>query len=256
MIMPLDSGAIMEKAKVFGVDFLGFAHARTFLAYKQEELSDWEDSFALYNWVNTIIVIGVPMLLPVLETYPSVWGLDQEHILTHILEKSAGRIIALLTIHGERAAIYPLSETDLAIAGYFAGLGSIGDNWRLLTADYGPRVKLAAIASSFVTHDTRAGTDTVRMECLHCGNCKKICPANAFGEGGIVACAEYEKSLAGDFRNPCAACLKVCPIGADRVLYKSNDITKYFNEGECKAWTHIRSYGSYPITTSTKIKEE
>jgi ferredoxin len=74
---------------------------------------------------------------------------------------------------------------------------------------------------------------------------------------GAALCAERYEELKLDFRNPCGACLKVCPVGKDRDLYDSHDFGKYFDEKKTletdpnaevyRDWVHVRSYGSTPI---------
>jgi heterodisulfide reductase subunit C len=56
-------------------------------------------------------------------------------------------------------------------------------------------------------------------------------------------------------RYPCGICTKVCPIGADRKLYRQQGIgKKYLREKEAlagdpdhpdyRSWQHIRRYGA------------
>jgi len=53
---------------------------------------------------------------------------------------------------------------------------------------------------------------------------------------------------------PCGICTKVCPVGKDRVLYKSKGIRKKYlkekerlaadpDDPEYRSWGHIRKYG-------------
>ncbi|MFQ6062607.1 MAG: hypothetical protein ACE5J9_05470, partial [Methanosarcinales archaeon] len=50
------------------------------------------------------------------------------------------------------------------------------------------------------------------------------------------------------YRSPCGICIKVCPIGNDRKLFKREDISIYTDQEKYakyhRAWEHCRKYGS------------
>jgi epoxyqueuosine reductase len=106
----------------------------------------------------------------------------------------------------------PLSYKHLAEA---AGLGTIGWNSLLITAEYGARVRLACI----ITDAPFASSAPLKMEspCPKCGGaCIKICPIKAIArpEAGesynldkYACCSYYTAS------GMCAQCLRVCPAG-------------------------------------------
>ncbi len=95
--------------------------------------------------------------------------------------------------------------------------------------------------------------------CEKCMLCRKICPGGAFagsreerfGRMDKLACLRTSRRLRKAFRNPCGACIKVCPVGRDRELFRSTDPGKYFRsdgyEAERAAWAHLRRYGGYPL---------
>ena len=228
---------IREKASVFGVEFVGFA-----------------GNFPgrIFGWARSFILFGAPLILPLLETCPSIWGLEHEKTVKILLDKAVNRVLALLCGGNHRAEKMNADTAELCEAGRRAGLGTIGENGLLLTEKYGPRVMWVAAATSMVLEYGDAMTVEL---CRRCGYCRRLCPVRA-GKIGDAACAAHENVLARDFKNPCGSCLRACPVGEDRKLFESLDFEKYFGEktapGErptlpiYKAWAHVRSYGSYP----------
>ncbi|GHS89084.1 4Fe-4S ferredoxin [Synergistales bacterium] len=237
----LTKEAIVKKALAFGAEFVGFA-------LLSEKTADW---------AQTVITLGVPLLLPILDTTPSVWGLEQEKITAGLLLKTANRVSAFLIAHAEKAVRAELSDEELVRAGYCAGLGAVGKNRRLVTDSFGPRVKLTAVLTSFRIPEAEPEKRPPRNPCVDCDNCVRICPVGALDSSDDASrCASRERELKSSFKNPCAACLKVCPVGLDRKLYQSYDFQKYFDEKKTldedpsakrySDWVHVRSYGSYP----------
>ena len=234
---------IMAKASSFGVEFAGFAPAM--------EIGKLE-------WPVTVIILASPLMLPLIETCPSIWGLEHERTVKILLAKAVNRVCAFLNAGGYKAEAVAASADELSEAASRAGLGSRGKNGRLLTRRYGPRVMMDALVTS--REFELAGVKTEEF-CSGCGNCQRACPAAA-ARAGNSACAAYGRELARDFKNPCWRCLRSCPVGDDRVLYDSFNFKKYFDESEIfsrepastayKPWRHIRSYGSYP---HAEIKE-
>ncbi|MGZ7210057.1 MAG: epoxyqueuosine reductase, partial [Methanobacterium sp.] len=81
------------------------------------------------------------------------------------------------------------------------------------------------------------------------------CPVNAINQEGEfpppvdkMKCAERSKKLRKEYRSPCGICIKVCPLGEDRKIFKRED-TSIYDEDKApdsykKAWEHVRRYGS------------
>jgi ferredoxin len=227
---------IRRKALKFGAEFVGFT-------------KDFPNQAPV--WARSFILLGAPLILPLLETCPSIWGLEHEKTVKILLEKAVNRVSALLCSLSCRTEKIDAGLTELCEAGHHAGLGTIGENGLLLTEKYGPRAMWASAATSMEFEYGMAMSGDL---CRRCGHCRRLCPVCA-GRIGDVACAAYEKKLADDFKNPCGVCLRACPVGDDRILFESLDFDKYFGEKTepgkeplppvCKAWAHVRSYGSY-----------
>jgi epoxyqueuosine reductase QueG len=110
--------------------------------------------------------------------------------------------------------------------------------------------------------------------CIKCKLCAECCPKNAIkpredrvvGDYDKTACLEMHEELVKRRCYPCGICTKVCPIGKDRLLYKSKGIRKKYGKEqealtanpdapEYKSWTHIRKYGA-PQKPREKSKDK
>ncbi|MFC2034384.1 epoxyqueuosine reductase, partial [Chloroflexota bacterium] len=132
----------------------------------------------------------------------------------------------------------------------------------LLTPEYGPRVRFVSV---FTSVEIEANEMLEKDLCIKCKACAECCPVNAIipREDSIIA--DYDgKACTGEAARltekriyPCGICIKVCPIGDDRKLYKQSGITKkYLKEkdilsnnsdaSDYRAWNHIRRYGRLP----------
>ncbi len=102
--------------------------------------------------------------------------------------------------------------------------------------------------------------------------CVKCCPKRAIkprkdhiaADLDKIACTEMAQELTRRRCYPCGICTKVCPIGADRKLYKQKGaMKKYLREAEAlaadpdhpdyRSWTHVRKYGAWQ---KDEIKED
>jgi len=271
---PLSAAAIRDKALSLGAELVGFAPVA-----RWQEAADIPREFhpdRVWPLTRSVIVLGVPVWLPIVETAPAEWGREQYTITNNLLDEAAYRLAAFLNRNGHAALnfsrdgygdIEVLLKTPAAAfshvwAAHYAGLGQVGWNHTLLTREYGPRVRLVSV----LTDLELPGDDMIAGDlCSRCRLCQKICPAGAFAaeagqryaEMDKLACATNSKKLRKSFRNPCGFCIKVCPVGHDRQLFRSTDSSKYFREKEILAqdpdaeeyrdWQHIRRYGGFPL---------
>jgi epoxyqueuosine reductase len=228
---------------------------------------------ALFPQARTVIVIGMSMPLPVVETTPSALHKELYDTTNRQLDDLAVELTRYLNRMGHASfpftrdtysSMRALRENNLAAFGHvpaakYAGLGTIGMNQCILTAEFGPRVRFVSV---FTDAEIPADPMQPKELCNKCELCASLCPKNAIkpredqviGDYDKTACLEMHEELVKQRCSPCGICTKVCPIGKDRLLYKSKGIRKkYMNERETlandpeapeyKAWQHIRKYG-------------
>ncbi|MDD4859496.1 MAG: 4Fe-4S binding protein [Dehalococcoidales bacterium] len=263
---------IIKFGQDHGADLIGFAPAERWDEYN-EVPPDFRPR-AIWTPAQTVIVMGIQMPLPVVETTPSVLHMELYKTVNRELDALGVDLMRYLNRLGHPAFFFPrdgysslaaLKEKPFAafshvMAAKYAGLGTIGLSHCLLTREYGPRVRFVSVFTDAVMP---AGTVIVEDLCTKCGLCAKTCPKQALkarkdtviGDYDKAACLEMSEELTKRGCYPCGTCTKVCPIGKDRALYKQENMGKKYR-GEAtilaanpdapdyKAWQHVRKYGS------------
>lgn len=262
-----------------GADLVGFAPVE-----RWDEAGEVPPDFrprAIWPPARTVIVMGMEMPLPIVETTPSILHKELYDTSNRELDQLAYVLTRHLNRLGHASFFFPrdgygtlkaLRENNLAafshvMAAKYAGLGTIGANHNLLTPEFGPRVRLVSVFTS-----ASLPPDPVMVEelCIQCEACAKCCPKKAIsmrrdrviGDYDKTACLEMHEELTLRRCYPCGICTKVCPVGQDRLLYKQKGVMKkYLKEAEAlaknpddpeyKSWSHVRKYG-IPKPKSTK----
>ncbi|MGZ7067073.1 MAG: 4Fe-4S binding protein [Methanobacterium sp.] len=264
---------ILKKCKELQIPLVGFAPVERW-KYPPEELSNtfrewipeefWPQS--IYPETKTVIVIGLPVQLPIVETAPSIYYHELYNTVNAALDLKAYEISNFLIEKGFPSIYLPrdaygdidvILENPFAFfshkhAAYLAGLGSFGQSNVLLTPEYGPRVRFTSVLTSAeIEGDPIKNLDL----CTRCLACVRKCPVNAINQEGEfpppvdkMKCAERSKKLRKEYKSPCGICIKVCPVGEDRKIFKRED-TSIYDEDKTpdsykKAWEHVRRYGS------------
>ncbi|VVB72769.1 Epoxyqueuosine reductase [uncultured archaeon] len=258
--------AVRQRCWRMEIPLVGVADVRRwesppFLPWMPEEFYP----HSIFPEARSVIVIGLPISLPVLETSPSIYYRELYATVNVLLDQYTYRLSNFLCERGHPSIFVPrdgysgiqaLLKNPMAFfsvrhAAFLAGLGSFGVNNMLLTPRYGPRVRFGAVLTA-----AALPSDPLQMEtlCNRCMRCVKMCPAGALGEKDYpqgltdrMSCARHSAELNRRGISPCGICIKVCPVGEDRELFGRQDASIYskkerFSEGH-KAWEHVQSYG-------------
>ena len=256
-----------------GADIIGFAPVE-----RWDQVNECPVEFrprSLWEPARTVIVLGVAMPLPIVETTPSLLHKEMYDTANRTLDGMAYNLVRYLNRLGHASYYFmrdgfgslsllkdrPAAAFNHITAAKYAGLGTVGVNNCLLTPEFGPRVRLVSI---FTEVALEPDPMVAKELCIKCGTCAKCCPVNALvmkedsykGEFILLPCLERHRELTADKAYPCGICTKVCPVGKDRRLYKQKGILKkYLEESEAlnanpddpryKSWTHVRKYGSW-----------
>lgn len=220
---------------------------------------------AIFPETRSVLVIGLAVQLPVLETSPSIWYRELYKTVNSLLDQYTYQIATMLTDAGCQAVFVPrdgygsitvLQKNPIAFfshrhAAVLAGLGSFGMNNMVLTPEFGPRVRFGSV---FITADITPDPLISEELCIRCTNCVRHCPVGALDEGEYPlslteksTCASHSAELNQQYISPCGICIKVCPVGKDRERYNRTN-TGIYNQGIevdnlNRAWNHVRQYG-------------
>jgi len=264
---------IIEFAQNNGADLIGFAPAA-----RWEEFGEVHPDFrpqTLFPMTKTVVVMGVGMPLPIVETTPSAIHMELYNTSNRELDGLALRLTGFLNRLGFASMFFPrdtygsikiLKEKPRAAfshvhAAKYAGLGTIGVSGVLLTRKFGSRVRFVSV---FTAAELEASPLPEKELCIKCQACVKCCPSQAIifrtdrvqGDFDAMKCMDWAHELTRRRCYPCGICTKVCPIGEDRELYQAKkNMKKYLHEAEAlqqnpndpeyKVWNHFRHWGSW-----------
>jgi epoxyqueuosine reductase QueG len=262
---------VIHEAKRLGAELIGFAPVSRWQEYS--EIAPEYRPQALWSKTQTVIVLGVPILLPILESTPSINYTVMYDVSNILLDQMAYRLAVFLNNLGHASIFMPrdgYGSLEILLqkmpacfsqvyAGKYAGLGTIGYSHNLINPEFGPRARYVSV----LTEARIAGNSVIEKNlCTGCKTCKKLCPSQALtdrsnsviAEMDAVKCTQYHQVLFQEKRWPCGVCSKVCPIGKDRTLYTSRNIGFYLKERDSickdpghpdyKHLVHLRTHGS------------
>lgn len=262
---------IVREARRLGAELVGFAPVTRWAQYNEVDPAYRPE--AIWSKTQTVIVLAVPMLLPIIESTPSINYTVQYDSSNALLDQMAYRLANFLNNQGHASLFMPRDGYGsleillnnprgcfgLIHAAKYAGLGTIGYSHNVITPEYGPRVRFVAV----FTKARIPGSRMLKKElCNKCGACKKLCPSQVFtdradsvvAEMDVHKCTRHHQVLLQEKRWPCGICAKVCPVGKDRELYQSRNIGLYLKEREAiekdpedpryRHLVHLRTHGS------------
>lgn len=251
--------SIVSKAKSLGAEIVKVCSVES---WKEEPIQSpefWPQN--IWPWAKTVIVMAIPLLYPMAATAPSMVYKEQYDTSNRIMD-DMGYFLAkyIMTEKHYRAIFFPRDCYDgmeallrheaaafsHVIAGYYAGVGTIGDSHNLITAQYGPRIRLVSVITDApILPDTKLEKDL----CVHCKVCLNKCPVQCFSERvesesstpyeyDKDKCTLYHMELIKQHRFPCGYCATFCPVGDDIKMYASVDAVSEAGK------KHSQTYGS------------
>jgi epoxyqueuosine reductase QueG len=221
---------------------------------------------SIFPETKTVIVIGLPVSLPIVDTAPSIHYHELYRTVNSLLDMHGYRIAESLTRNRCPSVWIPrdgygsigvIKEKPVAFfshrhAAYLAGLGTFGINNMLLTPEFGPRVRFASI---FTSAEIPPGEIMEKDLCTRCLQCVNACPVKALDGRDYPesltekkTCTARSEALANRHISPCGLCIRVCPIGNDRKVFGREDSGIYREDDDRflayhQGWKHVRSYG-------------
>lgn len=228
---------------------------------------------AIWSEARSVIVLGVPMLLPIIESTPSINYQEMYNASNILLDQMAYRLAIFLNGLGHAAVPMPrdgYGNLEILLkkmpgcfshvfAAKYAGLGTVAYSHNVVNPEYGPRARYVSL---FTAAELPADPVMEKDLCNQCLLCQRLCPAQAFttlpgqliAGFDAVACTRHHQELVKESRFPCGVCAKVCPVGKDRKLYKHTRVAGYLEESQAIAQSpadprfahlvHLRSHGS------------
>jgi epoxyqueuosine reductase QueG len=262
---------VIAELQHLGATIVGFAPVERWAAH--DEVPPSYRPEAIWPLARTVIVFGLPMLLPVIESTPSIHYQEHYDTANRLLDEASFRLAIRLNEAGHPSMSLPrdgygsleiLLKNPYAAfshtyAAKYAGLGTVGLSRNLLTPQYGPRVRLNSV---FTAARFAADPEIADELCSGCRICERTCPTGAIRTrpGAVVgdldkdACTRHHIVLRDEKRWPCGICTKVCAVGEDRRLYRRRGVKTYLDEAKTladghddprfAALVHLRRHGS------------
>ncbi|MGZ3592707.1 MAG: epoxyqueuosine reductase, partial [Syntrophales bacterium] len=148
---------IIEFCKDRGADLIGFAPVE-----RWDDAGEVPPDFrprTLWPSARSVIVIGLEMPLPIVETTPSVLHMELYRTANRKLDTLAYDLTRHLNRMGHASFFFgrdvytslkalrdaPLAAFSHVMAAKYAGLGTIGVSHCLLTPEFGPRVRFVSV---------------------------------------------------------------------------------------------------------------
>ncbi len=235
---------IRENVMKWGADLVGFASVDRFERYPPENRPAYAQSSA-----RTVVVLALQMVDPLLDLWlhvPPTSGAGrsptgrafEDEILRAIsyrlaLDMYKRKIEAKVLPYGPSAKNDQKGFIYLKEAGVLAGLGVIGKNNLLITPDFGPRIRLRAIAISEDLPPSPMITEN--PWCTDCDQCIQACPVNAldggkYDQGRCLTSPFHQRQLSPGTQLWCTRCTCVCPVGSRVPCDDTLKIQPAFNE--------------------------
>jgi epoxyqueuosine reductase QueG len=262
---------VIDEVARLGSTLIGFAPVDRWTEAGEVPPAYRPDS--IWRLAKTVVVVGVPMLLPIVESTPSINYQEMYNASNVLLDQIAFRLSVFLNGRGFPAIPIPRdgygnleillkkmpASFSHVYAGKYAGMGTVGFSHNLINPQFGPRARYVSV---FTAAEIEGDPVIAKDLCKNCKMCARLCPAGALSASAerlpadfdAIACTRHHQTLVSQTRWPCGVCLKVCPIGEDRKLYQRTSVAEYLREAEAlqkdpqdpqyRHLTHLRTHGS------------
>lgn len=246
---------ITDKAKSLGINLIKSCSVSKWEEIPIQDPEFWPQN--IWPWVKNVIVLGIPLYSPMMATTPSMVYQELYDTSNRVLDDMACQLTNYIVNELHYKAIFfprdcyynidvlvknPSAAFSHVMAGYYAGMGTIGDSHNLLTREFGPRLRIVSILT-----DAPIAEDKMLEKnlCIHCKQCLRKCPSHCFTEMGQagapyemdkVACTKYHVKIRDEHHWPCGVCANVCPVGEDLKLYRGSEPITEAGIRHCQAF--------------------
>jgi len=226
---PEDLGAFTQQvksaARLFGASLVGIARVNPLWLYAGNAR---QEAIELPEGMDTAVVMAIEMNYDLIRTSPSARAAAATGDGYSRMDAASARLARYLTELGWRAipcANGMALSIPLAID---AGLGEPGRNGLLITAEYGPRVRLCKVFTDAPLVPDAPTFFGAREFCNRCHQCAEACPSGSIPSGEMTDSGPTPSNNPGVLKwyvNPetclafwrangvsCANCIASCPF--------------------------------------------
>jgi epoxyqueuosine reductase QueG len=194
---------IRKAALDSGADLVGIAEAKDIV-----EKPTGRDPRQILPEARSVVVLAIKYLDGALNSPQMRIAVNDCRQIDLQLGQISRKIGRLVEESGFQASIIPsyfpiemtaetkglIGDISLKQAGVAAGLGEIGIHGLLITPQYGPRIRLAAVLTEMPVKSSKNNNKEKLIEyCASCGLCIEKCPAKAITRQGVDVnkCVKY-----------------------------------------------------------------
>jgi NAD-dependent dihydropyrimidine dehydrogenase PreA subunit len=222
-------GELEAFARSLGVADIGYARLGEELVFRNKAVLH-----------ENVIVLTMEMDKRRIDTSPSKASFVAVHETYHLLGVAANQMAGYLRKRGYSAqAGHPLMGLALyPPLAQQAGLGWRGLHGLLITPNFGPRVRLAAVFTSIENLPLAQKNDCQWIEeyCNLCKLCVRECPPQAILDppiptaNGLVTCTVNDKCFPYFMDNyGCSICIRICPFQEQEFAVLKNHVSRRQN---------------------------
>ena len=204
---PITADVVKRRAKALGADLVGIASANTLNAFPPDPL--WPQTpERISPHVKSVITIAQHIPVGAFRCVSNTPVQYMDMLVLRKMDKIAYRLAEELEAAGHPTFAVPAQETEWTYKrasygrlstrhlGVESGLGTLGLEVNILTAEYGPRIYLTGILSELALEADVPMTEQV---CIgeSCSRCLHSCPGDAVLHFGIDkrACAQHAQEF-------------------------------------------------------------